>query len=261
MKMKSTNNSKRIKSLIAKGVLMESQKVLVFDIETSPIVAHVWGLRDQNIALNQIVTDWHVMAFAAKWLGKKEVIYFDKRYEASDHFILTVIWKLLNEADIVVTQNGQNFDSRKLNARFIQYGMRPPSPYKHLDTYKMAKTVAEFTSHKLEYLTDKLCTKYKKLSHKNFPGMSLWNECLKGNKKAWEEMKTYNIHDVLSTEELYNKLKSWTPSTMPDVYHNGVCGVCGKNKLQKRGTMWKAKTVYQRYQCQNCGKWSLGGKI
>src|SRR5690606_10614258 len=43
-------------------------KVLVFDIETSPIIAHVWSLWDQNVGLNQIMTEWHIMSWSAKWL-------------------------------------------------------------------------------------------------------------------------------------------------------------------------------------------------
>lgn len=240
-----------------------NQKCLVFDIETSPIVAHVWGLRDQNISLNQIVKDWQVIAFAAKWLNEpsRNICYADTR-KMPEKYLLLNIWNLLNEADIVITQNGQNFDSRKLNARFIQYGMKPPKPYRHLDTYKIAKAAAEFTSHKLEYLTDKLCTKYKKLSHKKFPGMSLWNECLKGNVKAWEEMKRYNIHDVLSTEELYLKLQAWVPKTAPAVYNqNGACKVCGKERLQKRGFEITTAAMWQRLHCAACGAWSRGLKI
>lgn len=238
---------------------MDTQKCLVLDIETSPITAYVWGLKDQNIALNQIVKDWQVMAFAAKWLDEpvSSTFYYDTRKQ-SEKAILELMLQLLDEADIVVTQNGQSFDIPKLNARFIHYGMYPPSPVKHLDTYRIAKKVAEFTSNKLEYLTDKLCTKYKKLSHKKFPGMALWTECLKGNKEAWEEMKRYNIHDVLSTEELYNKLKAWTPNSMPAVYNNGACSVCGENKLQRRGFARKAKLVYQRLHCQACGHWGIG---
>lgn len=233
---------------------MQNPKVLIFDIETSPIVAHVWGLRDQNISLNQIVKDWEVLAWAAKWLESDLVIYHDKRADKDDKRILKILWNFLNEADIVITQNGQNFDSRKVNARFIEYGMKPPKPYRHLDTYKIAKAAAEFTSHKLEYLTEKLCTKYKKLSHKKFPGMGLWNECLKGNKQAWEEMKTYNIHDVLSTEELYMKLRGWTPATAPSVSLTG-CVSCGEVMLEKRGIDRTLKTAYQRLHCTNCGKW------
>src|ERR1019366_850928 len=239
------------------------QRVLILDIETSPITAYVWGLKDQNISLNQIVKDWHIMAWAAKWLGEpaKKITYMDTR-KYSEEFILNFLWELLDEADILITQNGKGFDSPKINARFIHYGMKPPSPYKHLDTYLIARNTAQFTSNKLEYLTDKLCTKYKKLSHKKFPGMSLWTECLKGNKEAWEEMKRYNIHDVLSTEELYEKIKAWAPETMPKPHGNTAekCGVCGKYDLQMRGTMRTLKLIFQRYQCQSCGAWSKGPK-
>jgi len=233
--------------------MMNEPKCLVLDIETSYIIAAVWGLRDQNVALNQILQDWKVMAFCAKWLGEKEYIYADTR-KMSEKALLKNIWGLLDEADILITQNGQNFDSRKLNARFIEYGMKPPKPYRHLDTYKIAKAAAEFTSHKLEYLTAKLCTKYRKLSHKKFPGMTLWHECLKGNIKAWEEMKKYNIHDVLSTEELYLKLRGWTPNTAPSVSLEG-CVSCGNKSLERRGIDRTLKTAYQRLHCKKCGKW------
>lgn len=241
-------------------------KTLIFDVETAPIIAQVWGLKDQNIGLNQIVSDWSIMAFAAKWLDDpaSSVLYVDT-YKKDEIYLLKQIWKLLDEADVVITQNGERFDGPKLNARFIHHGMPPPSPYRHLDTYKIAKRVFGFTSNKLEYLTDKLCVKYKKLSHKKFPGMSLWTECLKGNKKAWDEMRTYNVHDVLATEELYMKLRAWAPGSMASPHFFGTseesCRVCGSADLQKRGTN-KAKTgEYQRYQCQTCQSWQQGAKL
>lgn len=245
-------------------------KVLVLDIETTPITAYVWGLKDQFIALNQIVQDWSVMAWGAKWLGEKEVFYRDVRNNKDfyqDKTILKELWGLLNEADIVITQNGQSFDGPKLNSRFILNGMTPPKPYKHLDTYRIVKRVMEFTSNKLEYLTAKLCVKYKKLKHHNFPGMALWTECLKGNKKAWEEMKVYNVHDVLSTEELYTKLQAWAPVTMPKPFHveskevHTQCRVCGEGtKMWHKGYETKATGRYHRYQCQKCFAWTVGGK-
>lgn len=237
---------------------MNQQKVLVFDIETSPITAYVWGLKDQNIGLNQIVNDWSVMAWGAKWLNRpaSEVMYADTT-GLSEKRLLQRIWELLDQADVVITQNGKSFDSRKLNARFIHYGLTPPRPYKHIDTYLLVKAAADFTSNKLEYLTDKLCVKYKKLSHSKFPGMSLWTECIKGNKEAWREMKRYNIHDVLSTEELYNVVKAWGPKNMPKLFIAlSVCSSCG-SKAQRRGTELVGKTLVQRIRCNNplCGKW------
>lgn len=245
------------------------QKTLVFDIETFPMEVRVWQLGEQRVNIQQIIKDWSVASWAAKWLGtpSSQVIYKDTSCNKDvryDKNILESLWKLLDEADIVITQNGKHFDSRKLNARFIEYGMKPPSPYEHLDTYKIADKVAEFTSHKLEYLTDKLNTKYKKLTHKKFPGNSLWDQCLDGNKEAWAEMKRYNIHDVLSTEELYNNLKAWAPETAPKPFFNpnGIqrdCGVCGaKDSVLSNGIRIARKKCYRRLACKKCGAYSKG---
>jgi DNA polymerase elongation subunit (family B) len=242
---------------------MSSPKVLVYDVETSPMLAFVWGLKDQNISLSQVKHDWHIIAWAAKWLGDpaSKTIYRDQRNAKNiedDRDILKDLWKLLDEADIVITQNGKNFDTPKLNARFITHGMQPPSPYRHLDTYQIIRRVAKFTSNKLEYLTDKLCTKYKKLTHKKFPGQSLWTECLKGNISAWNEMKKYNVHDVLSTEELYRKIQAWDNSIDFNVYGNSVqqaCN-CGCTKFIARGYAYTATGKFHRFVCKRCGRWS-----
>jgi uncharacterized protein YprB with RNaseH-like and TPR domain len=248
---------------------MSKAKVLVFDIETAPMLAFVWGLRDQNISLNQVKQDWHVIAWAAKWLGDSKVIYRDQRNAPTiedDKKILTELWHLLDKADIVVTQNGKNFDSKKLNARFITHGMPPPSPYKHLDTYQIVRKVAHFTSNRLEYLTDKLCTKYKKLSHKKFPGFSLWQACLSGNKAAWKEMQTYNVHDVLATEELYMKLRAWAPESMPKIHQvtdaARDCGTCGHVGEMVYGEIRQSKKgSYRQHRCVKCGAWQKGEKV
>lgn len=238
---------------------LDKPNVLVFDIETAPILARVWGLWKQNIGLSQIESDWHVLAFAAKWLDEKEVIYQDQskvKNKEDDKKLLKAIWKLLDKADVVITHNGDNFDIPKLYARFILSGMQPPSSFKSIDTCKIAKKKFCFTSNKLEFLTDKLCKEYKKMTHKNFPGFLLWKECLKDNPKAWKEMKTYNKFDVLSLEELYKVLRSWD--------HNGVnfnwysddetirCQ-CGSIELRKRGFAYTAVSKFQRYRCMKCG--------
>ena len=238
----------------------DGPKVLIFDIETSPILAHVWGLWDQNVGLNQIKSDWHVLSWAAKWLGDspKKIMYMDQRNNKNiedDTKILEGIWNLLDEADVVITQNGKSFDVKKLNARFIMAGLQPPSSYKHIDTKVIASSKFGFTSKKLEYMTDKLCVKYKKLPHKKFAGFSLWTACLAGNKAAWKEMEKYNKYDVLSLEELYMKMMPWDNSINFDVYRNNDTNICkcGSKEFVKRGFFYSSVGKYQRYRCSKCG--------
>lgn len=243
-----------------KGEKMRNPKILILDIESSPVVAHVWGLWDNNVALNQIQSDWHILSWAAKWLGDppNTVMYRDQRGKTDitdDGDLLSDIWLLLDEADVVIGQNSASFDIRKLNARFLINGYQPPSEYQQLDTKKMASKYFGFTSNKLEYLTDKLCTKYKKLKHKKFEGHSLWTECLKDNLQAWKEMEKYNKHDVLATEELFMVLRPWASNITlhtydPDAEH--VCD-CGSEDFYKNGFYYTTVGKYQKYRCKDCG--------
>ena len=239
-------------------------KILILDIETAPILAHVWGLWDQNVGLNQIKADWHVLSWAAKWFGEKKVMYQDQRDSKNiedDKKILQGIWDLLDEADIIVTQNGKAFDQKKLNARFILNGMQPPSSFKHIDTKQIASRHFAFTSNKLEYLTSKLCKTYKKLKPKKFQGFELWKACIAGNKRAWDEMELYNKHDVLSLEELYTKLIPWDNSINFALYTDEevlLCS-CGSSNFKRNGFCYSSIGKYQRYKCVKCGAESKSG--
>jgi DNA polymerase elongation subunit (family B) len=244
-----------------KSVLSTSgPKVLIFDIETSPILGFVWSIWEQNVALNQIDTDWHVLSWAAKWLDAPadEIMYMDQRNAKNiedDSKLLEGIWKLLDEADVVITQNGKNFDQRKLNARFVINGFQPPSSYKHIDTKILAQKHFGFTSHKLEYMADKLCVKYKKSDHSKFSGFELWKECLAGNKEAWKVMEEYNKYDVLSLEELYNVLIPWDNSVNFNLYTDSIINACkcGSVKFKKHGFAYTQVGKFQRYKCLKCG--------
>lgn len=247
---------------------MKKSRMLALDIETSPILAYVWGLRDQFITPGQISKDWYILAYGAKWVGEKKVFYEDarNRRHGDDRALLGSLWKLMNEADIILTQNGEQFDAKKINARFMLNGFKPPKPYLHYDTLKLVRKVAGFSSNRLEYLTDKFCVKHKKTSHKKYPGLVLWLECLKGNKDAWNELKKYNIKDVLSTEELYTKIKAWAPESMPKLFEltdaEKECGTCGYVGAMVLGKPRRTKKYkYQQNSCPKCGSWQKGEKI
>lgn len=222
-------------------------KILLIDIETAPLVAHLWSMWQDGIGLNQIQSDWYILSFCAKWVGEDKVIYHDQQNKIDkedDYELLEKLWDLLNTADIVVGHNAKRFDTKKINARLILNGFPKPSHYRVVDTMLIAKAQFGFTSNKLQYLTDNLC-ETKKSEHKKFPGHSLWVECLADNAEAWEEMKLYNIDDVLSLEELYNVLSSWD-SKLPnfDVY---VDDVLDMSEWKKDGFYYSNFGKYQIY--------------
>ncbi len=186
-------------------------RVLFLDIETKPAKAFVWGQWENDVPLDMLIEDGAILSFCAKWAGDPEdkVIYMDQRGKEknllNDKKLMQELWKLMDEATIICWQNGNAFDRKKINARFAYHRLGAPSEYKMIDTMLLAKNNFSFFSNKLAHLSH-LFSKVKKDSHKDFPGFSLWDQCLKGNKKAWDAMKVYNIRDVLATEEVFLEL-------------------------------------------------------
>lgn len=243
-------------------------KILLIDIETAPILGYVWSLWKQNVGLNQIKEEWYILSYCAKWLHEPEIMYRDVRENPhSDESLMEPLWKLLDEADIIIGQNGKAFDMPKIQARLIMAGHMPPRPYKVIDTLIMAKQQFRFTSNKLEWMTGESAglTTLKKNQHSKFPGFTLWAECLKGNPEAWDEMKEYNIPDVTSMEELYLKLRPWYvghPNLAAYVESTEVlCPKCLSPDIQQHPETpftFTQTGKYEMYHCNSCGGFSRG---
>lgn len=240
----------------------QGPRVLILDIETAPILADVWQLWDQTVGLNQIVQDWSILAWAAKWRGKDEIFYQDtgdQENKRDDSKILPLLWDLMDEADIIVGQNSKRFDIPKINARFMinqTKGRLIPSGFRHHDTRLMAKSKYGFTSYKLEYMAKALGLKNQKLVDRKFHGHDLWRECLKGNVDAWQEMRIYNPIDILATEELYEILLVNDSTINFNTYYDdneNRCS-CGSFVVIKRGYRYTNGGKFQSYHCQDCGK-------
>lgn len=247
-------------------------KILLIDIETSPIVSYVWGLFNQFPSVDMVKDEWTILSFCAKWLGAKGVIYHDtweaKGGRNDDRNLVKIIWRLLDEADIVIAHNGKRFDVKKINSRCMQLGMKPYSPIKVIDTLLEHRAVAAHTSNKLQWLADKF-SPIKKRNHGKFPGFDLHKEYLNGNPEAREEMRLYNIDDVRSMEYVYLELRPWiaghpnlalyiNPEDMKEGDH--VCPNCGSldtkyNKPYLAKTNW-----YEGYLCRSCGAHFRGRK-
>lgn len=182
-------------------------KVLIIDIETRSLTVKTFGLKDQNIGLEQVVDDGGILCWSAKWLGSDKVFFEETQGNKSkEKVILKKLKKLMDEADIILGQNSQAFDVPIINGLLLYYDLIDDvKEYKQIDTLRMSRSKYKFLSHKLQYMSGKLC-EIKKQTHAKFPGMSLWMEYEAKNPLAFAEMKKYNMADVEATEELFLKL-------------------------------------------------------
>jgi DNA polymerase elongation subunit (family B) len=233
-------------------------KILLFDIETTPISAYTWGLWQQNIGINQIQESTEVMCFGAKWYGDKKTIFKSIENNGKEE-MLREIHRLMDEADVLLGWNSASFDVKHLNREFLEYGMFPPSPSKDIDLMRVVKSQFRFPSNKLDYVAQKLGIGAK-VKHSGF---DLWLGCMAGDKKSWAEMKKYQIQDVELLVELYEKLLPWIKNHPNRAIYDGIeegCMNCASTHLERRGTAVTVAGRYQRYQCKDCGKWQRGTK-
>lgn len=169
-------------------------RVLVYDIETSYTVGAVWGLYEQNVA--HTLREPYMISFAWKWLDEKQTHVLAlpdfplfKKDQKSDRELVKELWKLFNEADVIIAHNGNSFDQKWTYARFIVNGMKPPSPAKYIDTKLVAKAKFRFNSNSLNNLG-----KYFGIGSKiDTGGIMLWVDCIENNiKSSWAKMCKYN---------------------------------------------------------------------
>ena len=239
-------------------------KILLFDIETSPILANIWGLWNETRDFKFVDVDWYILSWSAKWLGEKSIVTQSlpdypnyKKDMQDDSALLQDIWNLLDEADMVIGHNAKKFDVKKLNARFLINGMLPPSPYRMIDTLTAAKAHFAFTSNRLDTIGQLLGVGQKVETG----GFELWRGCMRGDKKSWKTMCKYNAQDVVLLEKVYLKLRPFIKNHPNVTVDNGgltsnACPACGSENLVKRGYAYTNLSKFARHKCKDCGKWS-----
>ena len=231
-------------------------RILLVDLETSPNLADVWGIWQQNVALSQLRATTAVICFAAKWYDEKQVHFYSDYHDGHAKMIKHA-HRMLDEADIVITYNGINFDIKHFQREFVLAGLNPPSPFKNIDLLRVVKSQFRFVSNKLQHVSDQLGIG-QKTPH---TGHELWVKCLEGDEKSWALMKKYNIQDVHLTQRLYDRLGSWIKDHPSYALYTGIehsWPRCGGTRIQKRGLAYTTTGSYQRYQCRDCGGWSKG---
>jgi len=232
-------------------------KILHLDLETFPHQVLSWGLFNQNISTNQILKPGYTLCFAAKWHHDKEIIFKSGHHDGHSEMVKQA-WYLLDEADVVTSWNGQRFDLPILQKDFLLEGLGPTSPFAQVDLLKTSRRQFRLASNKLDYVAQQLGLGTK-VQHK---GMDLWKECEQGNEESWTTMRSYNIHDVVLLERVYNRLMPWIKGHPNHALYTDsekpVCRNCGSSNVHSRGVQHTNTLSYRRYYCNACGTWMRG---
>jgi DNA polymerase elongation subunit (family B) len=224
-------------------------KILTIDIETAPLTGYAWGEWDTNII--KVISPIRMLCFAAKWDDDKKVMFFSENGEGGRLGMLTALWSLLDDADVVVHFNGQQFDMKHINREFWLNDFNPYKPVKQVDLLLAARKNFKFSSNKLDRLVEARGIG-NKIKHEGF---ALWEKVMAGDAAAWKRMKKYNMQDVLLTEQLYRDMFAWIPGLPSRHLYDGDpdgCPSCGARNLMKRGFAYTAQSKFQQFQCMSC---------
>jgi len=224
-------------------------KILCYDLETQPTLAYVWSAWKQNVAPIQVVDHGKVITWSAKWVGEKK-IYFGAEWDMKEGDFIERLHSMMDEADAVLTYNGDGFDQKVLNTELMKRRLPPCAPAKSIDMYKVVKQRFRLFHSRMETVAEALGLEGKTETG----GFELWKGVMEGDKKARNLMEKYNKQDIVVLENIYHELKGWIKNHPTDG-SVGACPNCGGHHFQRRGVHRTKVNVYQRYQCQDCGSW------
>jgi hypothetical protein len=231
-------------------------KILIFDLETSPMEFYGWRLGKQYIRHHSVIKTRACLSWAAKWLCDdkimSDVVSIEEARNRTDESIMKTLWELFESADILIAHNLNYFDLKMANTRFLLNNLPPFSPVQKIDTLKEVRKHFYFPSNSLKAITKELG-----LHEKLETNHSLWDRCVTGDKSALDEMVKYNKQDVSILEEVYFEIRPWIKSH-PNVglyveSYSPLCPNCGSYDLNWGKYYYTPTGKYKAFRCKSCG--------
>ena len=232
-------------------------KICYLDIECSPTKSYTWRRFKENISQAQILSESFFLT--ASWAFNENEVHSlrltsNEAINEDDEVLITKLWHVLDNSNVVVGHNLRRFDIKKINSRFAYYNLPSPSPYKIIDTLEIAKARFAFPSNKLNDLCEYLDIG-EKLPH---DGFSLWKKCCAGDDEALIHMEKYNRVDVEITRELYKRLRGFDNNAvnlaiMSDKV-GAICTTCCSDDITplEDKFAFTPNGKYQVYVCNHC---------
>lgn len=235
--------------------MSDPRKILYIDIETKPAKVYTFQFWNVNISPDKIIEAGGLMCFSYSWHDEET-----KFFRGTPKQMAKLLYRLLDEADVVVTYNGNKFDLPHIERLFTLCKMKSPSPYVSVDLFAVMKREQRgvWPSLRLAYLAQELELRGKVPND----GFQLWVDCMKNDPVAWEHMEKYNLRDVDILKEMFpdlrHKVKNLPAAQLYMDSDSPCCPNCGSEQIQSRGFQRNKTRAYRRFHCQSCGDWFRG---
>ena len=266
-----TNRLKHIQPRIAPTV---TARVVTLDIERIPGRHSTWH-RGQTITgpfwdLNEIkawtgkrihaddVKEWpRTICAAWKWYDQADVEFAAEWEVGGYDGFMRAVWDVFNDADLIIGHNADRFDARHLMGGWAEMGLPAPSPYKVIDTLKIARASFAYESNTLDALNKRLGIDAKTDKY----DARIARAAVNGDKEAQGVLRSYNMGDITASEALFDRLRPFAKG----IPHLGMwsddelaCPSCGTTMTATGKTVHANIQRYEHLHCPNCGSHARG---
>ena len=266
-----TNRLKSIQPRIAPTV---SARVVTLDIERIPGRVHtqyrgftiegdVWDLNAlKDMTRRRIHADdmieWpRTICAAWKWYDSPDVEFAAEWEVGGYDGFMRAVWEVFDQADLIIGHNADRFDARHLMGGWAEMGLPAPSPYKVIDTLKIARGSFAYESNTLDALNKRLGIEAKTDKY----DVEVARAAVAGDKEAQARIEGYNRGDIVASEALFDRLRPYAKG----IPHLGMwsddelaCPSCGSTMTATGKTVHANVQKYEHLHCPNCGSHARG---
>lgn len=194
--------------------MRDKRRIIIFDIETMPILSKVFskitrlsqwpGLTMKADINSTLCIGWKEYGSSkTNLIAAWDFPNWEKDIN-DDKEVLKAWLKVIEGADVIVTQNGKRFDYKFLNTRLLINKLDVmPSGIAHVDTKQIAKRALFLVGNRLDDLAEATDSPKK---HDHGEGWELWTKVSQRDEKAMKTMATYCKQDVKTTEQVFKRL-------------------------------------------------------